>query len=151
MENQLQILHDILKRHGYSTTQPRRLVFKLLVDQEPQSMHDLFVKAEGKIDRASLYRIIRIFEQTGIAQRVYIGWKYKIELTDIFTHHHHHISCLGCHKLIAIREDEEIEKLIQEVAKKHHVLATSHQLEVQGYCQACQTKNYKPRKSMNKI
>ena len=81
---------------------------------------------------------MRIFEQTGIAQRVYIGWKYKVELTDIFTHHHHHISCLSCHKLIAISEDAEIEELIQGLAKKHQVAITGHQLEVQGYCKDCQ-------------
>jgi Fur family ferric uptake transcriptional regulator len=138
MEEKLQILSDILKRHGYSTTKPRQLVFTLLADQEPQSMHGIFVKTNGEIDRASLYRIMRIFEQTGIVQRVYIGWKYKIELTDIFLHHHHHISCLGCHKLIAINEDDGIEKLIQELADKHHVVATAHQLEVQGYCSDCQ-------------
>jgi Fur family ferric uptake transcriptional regulator len=138
MEQKLQILSDILKRNGYSMTKARKLVFQLLEGQEPQSMHVLYVRAEKQIDRASLYRITRIFEQTGIAQRVYVGWKYKIELTDIFSHHHHHISCLGCHKLIAIQEDEQIEKLIQELAVKHQMVATSHQLEVQGYCQNCQ-------------
>jgi len=138
MEEKLQILNDILRRNGYSITRPRRLVFGLLNDEEPQSMHDIYMRAKGKIDRASLYRTIKIFEQTGIAQRVYVGWKYKVELTDIFLHHHHHISCLGCHKLIAISEDEQIEKLIQELAVKHHVVATSHQLEVQGYCADCQ-------------
>jgi Fur family ferric uptake transcriptional regulator len=101
-------------------------------------MHELYLKADGKIDRVSLYRIMKIFEQTGIAQRVYVGWKYKIELTDIFSHHHHHISCLGCHKLIAISGDAQIEKLIQELAIKNQIIATSHQLEVQGYCKNCQ-------------
>lgn len=144
MEDKLQILNDILKRNGYSTTKPRRLIFELLYDQEPQSMHALYLRTNGKVDRASLYRIIRIFEQTGIAQRVYIGWKYKVELTDIFLHHHHHISCLGCHKLIAIQEDTEIEKLIDELAIKHQVIATSHQLEVQGYCKDCQQTNKVP-------
>jgi Fur family ferric uptake transcriptional regulator len=96
------------------------------------------MRVNGRIDRASLYRIVKIFEKTGIAQRVYVGWKYKVELTDIFLHHHHHISCLGCHKLIAISEDEQIEKLIQELAVKHQIIATSHQLEVQGYCRDCQ-------------
>lgn len=144
MEDKLQILQGILKRNGYSITKPRRIIFELLYGQEPQSMHAIYLKAKDKVDRASLYRIIRIFEQTGIAQRVYVGWKYKIELTDIFLHHHHHISCLGCHKLIAIQEDAAIEKLINELAIKHHVLATSHQLEVQGYCMDCQ-KKYKPK------
>ena len=138
MEEKLQILSDILRRNGYSITKPRRLVFELLSDQEPQSMHDIYMRVNGRIDRASLYRIVKIFEKTGIAQRVYVGWKYKVELTDIFLHHHHHISCLGCHKLIAISEDEQIEKLIQELAVKHQIIATSHQLEVQGYCRDCQ-------------
>lgn len=138
MEQKLQILSDILKRNGYSITQARKLVFQLLEGEEPQSMHTLYARAHKRIDRASLYRIIRIFEQTGIAQRVYVGWKYKLELTDIFSHHHHHISCLGCHKLIAIQEDADIEKLIQELAIKHQVVAASHQLEVQGYCKDCQ-------------
>lgn len=140
MEQKLPILQDILKRNGYSMTRPRRLIFELLCDQEPQSMHAIYLRTNKQIDRASLYRIIRIFEQTGIAQRVYVGWKYKLELTDIFSHHHHHISCLSCHKLIAIQEDEQIEKLIQELAIKHQVIATSHQLEVQGYCKECQQK-----------
>ncbi|MFI5270851.1 MAG: Fur family transcriptional regulator [Candidatus Saccharimonadales bacterium] len=138
METKLQILGDILKRNEYSFTKPRQAVFQLLLDQEPQSMHELFIRAKGSVDRVSLYRIIRIFEQTGIAQRVYVGWKYKIELTDIFSHHHHHISCISCNKLIAINEDAEIEKLIQEIAQKHQLKATSHQLEVQGYCSDCQ-------------
>lgn len=134
----MKIVSDILKRNGYSMTRPRQVVFKLLEDQEPQSMHELCIRTKGDIDRASLYRIIRIFEQVGIVQRVYIGWKYKLELTDIFIHHHHHISCVGCHKLIALNEDTEIENLIQLLAKNHHVRATSHQLEIQGYCQDCQ-------------
>ena len=138
MEDSLQILQDILKRHGYSTTRPRRLIFELLYNQEPQSMRAIYQRTNGALDRASLYRIIRIFEETGIVQRVYVGWKYKIELTDIFLHHHHHISCISCHKLIAIQEDAEIEKLIDELARKHQVVATTHQLEVQGYCIDCQ-------------
>jgi Fur family ferric uptake transcriptional regulator len=141
MDQKLEILQDILKRNGYSITKARRFIFQLLCDQEPQSMHDIYLRTKGEVDRASLYRIIRIFEQTGIVQRVYIGWKYKIELTDIFSHHHHHISCLSCHKLIAIKEDEEIENLINALAAKHQVIATSHQLEVQGYCKDCQAIN----------
>jgi Fur family ferric uptake transcriptional regulator len=139
MDKKLPILQDILKRNGYSMTQARRLVFELLCDEEPQSMHTLYLRSNKQIDRASLYRIIRIFEEISIAQRVYVGWKYKLELTDIFSHHHHHITCLSCHKLIAIQEDEQIEKLIQDLAIKHHVIATSHQLEVQGYCRECQS------------
>lgn len=137
MNEKLAILTDVLKRNGYSVTKPRCRVFEMLVDAEPQSMHDIYVKVAGSVDRVSLYRIIRLFEEIGVAQRIYVGWKYKLELTDIFSHHHHHISCISCHKLIVIKEDAEIEKLIHEIANRYNVIATNHQLEVQGYCADC--------------
>lgn len=133
----MQILEKVLKDNGYSVTAPRRVVCELLHGQEPLSMHELNLRAQGKLDRASLYRTIGLFEQLGLVQRIYIGWKYKIELSDIFTHHHHHISCLGCGKIVAITEEDEIEALISRLASKHGFTAGSHQLEVRGYCPAC--------------
>jgi len=139
MSSHHDLFQQTLRRHGYSQTAPRTLVFKLLQQDAPQSMHDLFKRGAGKLDRASLYRTIRVFEETGIAQRVNIGWKYKLELTDIFNHHHHHITCLGCGKLSAIHEDAEIEHLIRQIAAHHNITPTRHQLEIQGYCAACQS------------
>jgi Fur family ferric uptake transcriptional regulator len=134
------LLQKILKDNGYSMTAARRHVCELLWGQEPQSMHDLGMRSKGAIDRASLYRAIRLFEQLGIVQRIYIGWKYKIELSDIFTHHHHHISCLGCGKIVAITEEDAIERLIAELSAKHGFTAHTHQLEVRGYCTQCSQK-----------
>lgn len=131
------LFYQLLKRGGYSSTKARRLVFGLLLNHEPQSMHDLYARAKNDIDRASLYRTIRLFEQLGIVQRIPVGWKYKLELTDIFTHHHHHITCLSCGSIIAIKEDNAVEQLIQKVAAANGVTAVSHQLEVQGYCKRC--------------
>jgi Fur family transcriptional regulator, ferric uptake regulator len=132
-----QLLYKILKDNHYSVTEPRRMVFDLLWEQEPQTMHELCTRANGSIDRASIYRTIALFQKLGIVQRIIIGWKYKLELTDIFTHHHHHISCLGCGKITAITEDTEIENLIHTIARNHHITAARHQLEIQGYCTNC--------------
>jgi Fur family transcriptional regulator, ferric uptake regulator len=131
------LLQKILKDGGYSTTAARSFVCELLWKQEPQSMRDLSLRLEGNIDRASLYRTIGLFERLGIVQRIYIGWKYKVELSDIFTHHHHHISCLGCGKIVAITEENEIEHLIRNLAAQHGFAAQTHQLEIRGYCQQC--------------
>lgn len=101
-------------------------------------MHDLAGLLEGVIDRASLYRVVGLFERLGIVQRIYIGWKYKVELSDVFAHHHHHISCLNCGKVVPIREEEQIEKLLSTLAARYDFKAQSHQLEIQGFCQDCQ-------------
>lgn len=132
------LLQKILKDNGYSLTKPRQVVCGLLVGEGPQSMRDLVSRAAGQIDRASLYRTIALFEKLGIVQRIYIGWKYKIELSDIFTHHHHHISCLNCGKIVAITEEDKIEQLIDALAAKHNFTAQNHQLEIRGLCPDCQ-------------
>lgn len=44
-------------------------------------MYELYDLAKGHLDRASLYRIITVFERIGIVRRINIGWKYKIELS----------------------------------------------------------------------
>jgi Fur family ferric uptake transcriptional regulator len=136
-EHSLVLLQKLLKDNGYSMTVPRKVVCELLWKQEPLSMRDLTARSHGKLDRASLYRTLGLFERLGLVQRIYIGWKYKIELSDVFTHHHHHISCLGCGKIVAITEEAEIERLIKVVAQRHGFTPQSHQLEVTGYCAAC--------------
>ena len=131
------LLHKILKDNSYSVTQARSLVFDLLWDHEPQTMHELDVRAKDRIDRASIYRTMNLFERLGLAQRVIVGWKYKLELSDVFTHHHHHISCLKCGKVLSIKEDETIERLIKTFAEKYKITAERHQFEIQGHCEKC--------------
>lgn len=134
------LLRKILKNNGYSITAVRQTVCELLWGQEPQAMRELAQRSKGIIDRASLYRTITLFEQLGLVERIYIGWKYKVELSDIFQHHHHHISCTGCSKIVAITEEQEIERLISELAARHGFTAQNHQLEVRGYCANCSAK-----------
>ncbi len=131
------LLHKILKDNGYSVTVARTVVCQLLWDKEPQSMHDLAENSRTLLDRASLYRTISLYEKLGIVQRIYIGWKYKIELSDIFSHHHHHISCQSCGKIVAITDEDHIEQLITDLAMRHGFQAQNHQLEIRGLCAAC--------------
>lgn len=126
----------ILREHGLSITKQRLFVFDLLNGSEPLSMHELYRLAKDKLDRASLYRTIAVFEELGIVQRINIGWKYKVELSDTFAEHHHHLTCVKCHAVIPINE-KELESFISGVAASHDFKPIEHQVEVQGYCKAC--------------
>ena len=64
-------LRALLKEDGASLTKPRKVVFDLLLDQEPQSMRVLAQRAGGKIDRATLYRTVELFERLGIVHAKY--------------------------------------------------------------------------------
>jgi len=129
---------QILGSNGYRITDARVTTFKLLLNPEPQSISQILSKAKGKVDRVSVYRNIEVFEKLGIAHRVYVGWKYKIELSDDFIAHHHHLCCLSCGKIIDIEDEKHIDDLIKEVAAKCNFKPRRHQFEVDGYCLDCQ-------------
>src|SRR5579871_352779 len=93
---QHETLRAILKRNNASLTNPRRIVFDLLLSQKPVTMRALTRLASGKLDRATVYRTIKLYEKLGVVHRLNVGWKYKVELSDAFLGHHHHFYCSNC-------------------------------------------------------
>lgn len=130
-------LKALLKKNGASLTRPRRIVFDLLLNQEPQGMQVLVRRAEGQVDRATVYRVVELFERLGIVHRLNIGWKYKIELSDIFSEHHHHFYCTNCGRTYSLPANSMLETMIGSVASKEGYSPRGHQLEIYGLCQNC--------------
>jgi Fur family ferric uptake transcriptional regulator len=130
-------LKALLKKNGASLTAPRKVVFDLLLDQEPQSMQVLVKRAEGKVDRATVYRTIELFERLGIVHRLNIGWKYKIELSDVFLGHHHHFHCVNCGKTYTLPANSMLETMIDSAIVKEGFSPRSHNLEIYGLCINC--------------
>jgi len=130
-------LRALLKKDGASLTKPRRIIFDLLRDQQPQSMAELVTRAAGKVDRATVYRTVELFEKLGIAQRLNIGWKYKIELSDVFHGHHHHFYCTNCGKTYTLPANPMLETMVDSVAARSGFAPRGHQLEIYGLCSAC--------------
>jgi Fe2+ or Zn2+ uptake regulation protein len=136
MTEPIQQLKIRLKGQGKSLTHPREAVFMALQNQEPQTMQQL-AAACPIIDRASVYRSIALFEKLGVVQRMQIGWKYKLELTDSFHAHHHHLTCSNCGRTLPFEEDAELENRLKALAAKHNFSMQGHQLEIQGLCSQC--------------
>lgn len=134
---QHQTLKALLKKEGASLTKPRQLVFDLLFNQEPQSMQVLAQRAANKVDRATVYRTVELFERLGIVHRLNIGWKYKIELSDVFHGHHHHFYCTNCHKTYPLPANSMLETMIDSAAGKSGFSPRGHQLEIFGLCNQC--------------
>jgi len=131
------IFTDLLNKHRHSLTRQRLAVFDSLKGQEPLSLQQIIERAGGKADRASIYRAIDLFETIGIIQRIPLGPKPRFELSDLFSSHHHHISCLSCSSIKAIHIPS-IELFIEKLGQKLNYRITDHQLEIQGVCQTCE-------------
>lgn len=137
MSENINQLDLVLKRHCLSNTYPRQVVFEALQNKEPQTMRELLVACQLKINRASLYRTIGTFEKLGIVQRLQIGWKYKLELSNAYQKHHHHFSCRKCGRMFALPEDNILEKRLLVLADSAKFKVEDHQIEMRGLCQSC--------------
>jgi Fur family ferric uptake transcriptional regulator len=133
-----ELLRDKLRSSGHSLTHARLCVFMALKDTEPQTMRRLISNLPD-IDRASVYRTIDLFIELHIVERLQLGWKYKLELSDEFSFHHHHMMCTNCHALIAIHEDNRLEAFLEHIAQKADFTATGHQIEIRGLCKNCKS------------
>lgn len=134
---QYDTLRAILKRNGSSLTKTRRYIFDLLQGKEPQGIAVLISRATGNVDRATIYRTIELFEQLGIVSRINVGWKYRVELSDIFTDHHHHMHCTNCGKVVDLPANPMLETMIETLAAKSEFTPRGHSLEIYGLCPSC--------------
>lgn len=138
MTDQVSPLRTTLLKHKLSFTAARQQVFEILAANEPLTIAELAQRCVPAIDRASVYRTIALFEKLGIVHRLQIGWKYKLELSDAFQAHHHHLTCLGCGTVTTLPEDIHVENQLVKLASQYGYSALDHQLEIKGYCPRCQ-------------
>lgn len=130
-------LKSTLKDAKYSATQPRLAVFTQLATRGPLSVGSLAQHLEPAVDRATVYRTVELYEKLGIVNRIWHGFKHEVELSEIFTPHHHHARCQNCGQTIDITSPE-LESALSKLAKQHDFLALNHSVELLGYCQKCQ-------------
>ena len=131
------VLKTILRDRGYSITKPRLAIFDALQGSSPLFMHELVARLDTAVNRASVYRTIDLFEKLHITNRLSIGWKYKIELSDTFNEHHHHIVCTICNKIEDLLENAALEHEILHLGTQHGYHIASHQIELRGICLNC--------------
>ncbi|CAG9296493.1 ferric iron uptake transcriptional regulator [Celerinatantimonas diazotrophica] len=129
--------NQALKKAGLKVTLPRIKILDLM--QQPDSAHisaeDLYKKLidQGEeIGLATVYRVLNQFDDAGIVTRHHFeGGKSVFELNS--QHHHDHLVCLDCGKVIEFR-DELIEQRQKMIADEHHIQLTNHSLYLYGNC-----------------
>lgn len=131
-------LKQLLKKSRNSITPERLLLFHELHSyNKPYSVSSLVSKLAHSMNKTTVYRNLDLFENLGITHRVYTGWKYKVELSDMFRSHHHHMTCNNCEAIISFEESEGFERELRKLERKHGFSATSHSLELRGICNSC--------------
>lgn len=127
----------LLKSNGYFVTLPRQRLFGYLQSHPALTIKQL-INLVDKHNQATVYRNLILFEKLGIVTKLQIGRHSKVELTDKFRHHHHHLTCTNCGKVLVLKDNQIIEIELAWIGQGTGFKITDHQLEIRGLCQNCQ-------------
>jgi Fur family transcriptional regulator, ferric uptake regulator len=89
------------------------------------------------VGRATVYRALEQLEGLGLIQKVDVGGEAAgYERVEPSGHHHHHIVCEQCGRVIAF-EDDRLEQAIGALAKRPDFNVSSHEVTLRGQCSRC--------------
>ncbi|HJK90360.1 MAG TPA: transcriptional repressor [Polyangiaceae bacterium LLY-WYZ-15_(1-7)] len=132
-----------MDKNGLRSTSQRRVVtdvfFRSTGHLSIEELLAMVRERDPKIGYATVYRTLKLLKDCGIAYERHFGdgvSRYEIALED---EHHDHLICLECGKIVEF-ENDEIERLQDELAKKHDFTLKRHTHELYGVCGRCRGK-----------
>jgi Fur family transcriptional regulator, ferric uptake regulator len=122
---------------GFRSGGGRRQVVDLLGTQDCALTALEIDKRLPDVGRATVYRALEQLESLGLIQRVDLGGDASgYEPVDPSGHHHHHIVCEHCGRVVPF-EDEGLERAIVALAKRPDFNVSSHDVTLRGECASC--------------
>jgi len=135
---EISVLKDHLARHQLKLTRQREYILQAFLQNEhitAEQMYRLLAKKDPHIGLATIYRTLNLFCEAGLAQARHFGSQTQY---DNVAHkgHHDHLICTGCGKIVEF-ENQEIERLQEQVANRNGFTIKTHKLELYGLCSHC--------------
>lgn len=119
---------------GLRMTEQRRVIARVLQDSHDHpDVEELYARAskvDAGISLATVYRTVKLFEETGILERLEFG-DGRSRYEDAEREHHDHLIDLSTGKVIEF-VDPEIEALQEKIAEKLGYTLRGHKLELYG-------------------
>ena len=142
MGPEARIFEKYLRSKGLKFTAQRRWILKKVITKHDHFEADDLVtdfRREGRrLSRATVYRTLPLLVESGLIREVEFG-EVRAHYEPTMGHKHHdHLICIKCGNVIEFRDDA-IEKLQNDVCRKHGFQVQSHNLEIKGYCSKCRS------------
>ena len=121
-------------KKGVRLTEQRKLIAKVMSESEDHpdvdELHKRVNKIDSKISIATVYRTVKLFEESGIlAKHDFKGNKARYEQAP--DEHHDHLIDINTGEIIEF-VNKDIEKLQEKVASKLGYKLVDHRLELYG-------------------
>jgi Fur family ferric uptake transcriptional regulator len=139
-------LSEYLADKNLKSTSQRDTILNVFVDAgrhlSAEELYARVKKSHPGIGYATVYRTLKLLAEAGLAQerRFEDGvTRYEHASKDA---HHDHLICTRCGAILEF-ENESIEELQKDVARKNRFQVQSHKLELYGLCAGCQGRKNK--------
>ena len=121
-------------KKGVRLTEQRRFIAKVMSESndhpDVDELHKRVSKIDSKISIATVYRTVKLFEESGIVSKHdFKGNKARYEQAP--QEHHDHLIDINTGEIIEF-VNEDIEKLQKQVAEKLGYKLVDHRLELYG-------------------
>ena len=145
----VQDLRARLSERGYKMTPQRKEILKIFVehsDKHHMSAEDVYKilrESDSEIGLATVYRALDLLSELGILVQVEFGdgcARYELNTADPNTHHHHHLICVKCKRVIEFEEDL-LDDLETTIAEESGFRILNHEVKFFGYCKDCQSQS----------
>ena len=136
----MNIIEEKCKTKGVRLTDQRRVIAQVMSDSKEKygskdhpdvdELHKRVNKIDAKISIATVYRTVKLFEESGIVEKHdFKGGKARYEQAP--EEHHDHLIDINSGEIIEF-VDKDIEILQNKVAKKLGYKLVDHKLELYG-------------------
>lgn len=143
MEMTINRFVKILQNKGYKLTNQRRAILKTIVDNHDEhlSCDEVFLlvsKDNPDMGIATVYRTLQLFEKLNIVYRLNFddGFSRYELASGTGDHHHHHLICLKCGKVLEVKMDL-LDSLESQIEKDDQFTIVDHNVKFYGYCKNC--------------
>ncbi len=125
-------IEALCREYGLRLTEPRRVIMQVLEESEDHpdavELHRRVARIAPSVALATVYRTVNLLQEKGILEKhTFADGRARFESAD--QQHHDHLIDVETGDLIEFYS-AEIERLQEEIARKHGYSIVSHKLEI---------------------
>lgn len=133
-----------MEDRGLRSTSQRRTVCEMFFRTPGHhSVDDLLAlvrEQDKRVGYATVYRTLKLLVDCDLAhERHFSDTLTRYEAAESSDHHHDHLICTDCDTIVEF-EDDEIERLQEQLAERHGFKLLNHKHELYGRCGDCRAK-----------
>lgn len=137
-DKKIQALRTFIAKEGLKNSRQRETIAEVFFEStEHIRVEELLnrVRAvDSKVSQATVYRTMKLLVDCDLAEaRQFQDGQTRYEVSDDDGHHHDHLICTQCGKIVEF-VDDRIEQLQVEVAASHGFTVSDHKMELYGTC-----------------